>query len=449
MRDPGFHRLVRIALLLGSLSLASCSAISSGIGSITGTTQKKEAEEKATQVQAEVMGFADLYVGQVLNATASIPTPTPEDQARLLGFQVRQVSAAYEIASGTNPLASLVDLAILVTLTDRMVANYWVPEVFHEAGAPLQEVLAKFEKAVWKGTDEVMDPEKEEKLRKFLDKFIERYPHLHDPSSIRMASLMGAGSDGVEGLGTANDIFRSLGLDPFAGIDPAVAQVQQTRILAERAFYYLKRWPRLLELQTRQVALQLSLQPAPARFTDDLHRISLAAESVSRVADGLPALVDKERDAAIRQVMDAMQEQEGRARALLVEMRRTLDAGTGAATAVDGALRSLDAILAASKATSGTGGAPSHPFDVNEYTRALEQLGRSATEVEALLRAVNQDAPRVATLIGDAGREVTARGRALVDLAFQRALIVVAVLVLSVLAAALVYRWAAIRMGRS
>jgi len=86
---------------------------------------------------------------------------------------------------------------------------------------------------------------------------------------------------------------------------------------------------------------------------------------------------------------------------------------------------------------------------VNEYTRALEQLGRSATEVEALLRAVNQDAPRVATLIGDAGREVTARGRALVDLAFQRALIVVAVLVLSVLAAALVYRWAAIRMGRS
>jgi len=132
-----------------------------------------------------------------------------------------------------------------------------------------------------------------------------------------------------------------------------------------------------------------------------------------------------------------------------VEMRRTLDAGTGAATAVDGALRSLDAIVAASKPSSGSGGAPSHPFDVNEYTRALEQLGRSATEVEALLRAVNQDAPRVATLIGDAGREVTARGRALVDLAFQRALIVVAVLVLSVLAAALVYRWAAIRMGRS
>jgi hypothetical protein len=440
---------LRIALLLGSLSLASCSAISSGIGSITGTTQKKDAEEKATQVQAEVMGFADLYVGQMMNATANIPTPTAEDQVRLLGFQVRQASAAYEIASGTNPLAALVDLAVLVTLTHRIVERYWVPEVFHESGQPLLDVLAKFEKAVWKGTDKVMEPEKEEKLRKFLDRWIARYPDLHDASSIRMASLMGAGTQDVDGLGTANDIFRSLGLDPFAGIDPAVAQVQQSRILAERAFYFLKRWPRLLELQSRLLALQLALQPTPARLADDLHRVSLAAESVSRVADGLPELVDKEREAAIRQVLDAMQEQEGRARALLSEMRRTLDAGKGAATAVDGAFRSLDAILAASKAPSGSGGAPSHPFDVNEYTRALEQLGRSATELEALLRAVNQDAPRVATLIGDAGREVTARGQALVDLAFQRALVVVLVLVLSTLVAALVYRWAAIRMNRS
>jgi hypothetical protein len=260
---------------------------------------------------------------------------------------------------------------------------------------------------------------------------------------------MGAGVTDLDGLGTANDIFRSLGLDPFAGIDPAVAQVQQARVLAERAFYFLKRWPRLLELQSRLLALQLSVQPAPAKLLEDFGRVSVAAETVSRLAGGLPELIDREREASIRQVLDAMQEQEGRARALLAEMRGTLDAGAGAARAVDGALRSLDAILATTKAPSPPGSPPARPFDVTEYTRALEQLGRSATELEALLRAVNQDAPRVAKLIGDAGREASERGQALVDHAFQRALIVVAFLVLSVLAAALAYRWAANRMGRS
>ena len=86
---------------------------------------------------------------------------------------------------------------------------------------------------------------------------------------------------------------------------------------------------------------------------------------------------------------------------------------------------------------------------MTEYTRALEQLGRSATELEALLRAVNQDAPRVAALIGDAGREVSDRGRALVDYAFGRLLALVLVLVLSALVAALLYRWASHRMSRT
>jgi len=39
---------------------------------------------------------------------------------------------------------------------------------------------------------------------------------------------------------------------------------------------------------------------------------------------------------------------------------------------------------------------PSPPFDVRDYTRALEQAGRTVRELEGLLRALNQDAPRVA-----------------------------------------------------
>jgi hypothetical protein len=442
-------RHLRLGLALGSLVLASCSAISAGMGELTGSTQKKEQAEKITRVQAEVMAYADLYVGNVLDATARIPTPTAEDQVRLLGFQARQASAAYEIASGANPLVNLVDMAILTTLTRTVVQAHWIPEVFHEAGAPLAKGLTTLEPKVWKMVDEVMDEEQKARLQQFISGWLTRYPDVRDVSSVRLADLSAVSTRGAVSLGTPTELLQSFGLDPFSGIDPAVAEVQQSRVLAERAFYYAKRWPRLIELETRQLTLQLALQPAPASLLADVNRVSLAAESVARTAEGLPALADREREAAIRQVLDAMEAQEGRARALLAEMRRTLDAGTGAANAVHGALRSLDAIIAATSAPSPPGTPPSKPFDVNDYTRALEQLGRSATQVEALLRSVDQDAPRVAALIGDAGREASERGRALVELAFQRAVAAVLILVGSVLVAALAYRWAANRMKRT
>ena len=440
-------RFAPLALVLGSLALASCSALSSGIGTVTGSTQKKESAETVTRIQAEVMSFADLYVGQVLAATSKIPAPGAEEQVQLLGFQARQASAAFEIASGSNPLADLVNMAILVTLTRTAVQVHWIPELFHQEGKPLLALLGRLETKIWAVADEVMDEAQKAQLQEFITGWTAQNPDVRDVASVRLADLA-SGRSGMAGLGTPTDLLKSFGLDPFGGLDPAVAEVQQSRVLAERAFYFAKRWPRILELETRQLALQLSLQPAPARLLADATRVSFAAESVARTAEGLAALVDREREAAIRQVLDAMQAQETRARALLAEMRRTLDAGTGAANAVHGALRSLDAIIAAANVPSPPGTPPSKPFDVNDYTRALEQLGRSATGLEALLRTANQDAPRLAALIGDAGREASERGRALVDLAFQRAIAVVLLLVVSVLLAALVYLWASRRMSR-
>jgi hypothetical protein len=449
MLRPTSTRPLLLALALGSLSLASCSAISAGMGEITGSNQKKEQAELVARVQAEVMSFADVYVGQLMDATATIPTPTAQDQVVLLGFQARQASAAYEIASSNNPLANVVDMAILATLTRTVVQTHWIPETFHDAGQPLLEALTTLEPKVWMIADEVMEKDQKVRLQQFIAGWVARYPQVRDVSSVRIADLSAVASGSTGGLGTTSELLKSFGLDLFGGLDPAVAEVQQSRVLAERAFYFAKRWPRLLEIETRLLALQLALQPAPTSLLADVNRVSLAAESVARTAEGLPALADREREAAIRQVLDAMEAQEGRARALLAEMRRTLNAGTGAANAVHGALASLDTILGTMNAPSPPGTPPSKPFDVNDYTRALEQLGRSATELEALLRAVNQDSPRVAALIGDAGREVSERGRALVELAFRRAVAVGLLLILSVLVAALVYRWAANRMNRA
>jgi hypothetical protein len=135
---------------------------------------------------------------------------------------------------------------------------------------------------------------------------------------------------------------------------------------------------------------------------------------------------------------------------LLAEVRQTLDAGGSAANALHGALTEFDVVYGRLNPPSPApppGTPPSPPFDIDSYTRALEQLRRSAEEIRALLRDVNQDAPRVAAFLGGAGREAEARGRALVDYALHRALVLGAALVGFVVAGAIAYRWVSSRIG--
>lgn len=442
-------RAATVGLAVVVFASISCSTLSSAVGSITGSTQKKEAAEKVAHVQSEVMSFADTYVGVVLESTSRIPAPAAEDQVRLLSFQVRQAGAAYEIASGTNPVANLLDMLILVTATRSMVDAYWAPNVFGEAGQPLAAALAKLEPVIWAHASDLLNAEQQKVLRDFIDGWVAQNPENHDPSSVRIANLSSKPGSASAGLGTPTDILNSVGLTIFGGLDPTLMEVQQGRVLAEKAFYFAKRWPRVLEMQTRLVTLQLTLQPAPSRLLGDMNRVSLAAESVAQTAEQLPGLVDREREAAIRQVFDAMQAQGPQARAVLDDVRRTLDAGTGTANAVHGVLGALDPILAKVSAPSPNDAAPSPRFDINDYSRALEELGASAAKLESLLLVVNQDASKVEALIGDAGREASERGSALVQFAFRRAAALVLLTIGGALVAALVYRWASIRMARS
>lgn len=447
MRVPG---RLPAALLAGALLLASgCSAVSSVMGDVTGSSQKKEEAEKVARVQAQLMGFADVYVGEIMAGTTSIPPRTAEQQLLVLGFQVRQASAAYENASGTIPYAGVLDMVILASLTRWTVDSYRAPWMTGKELDPLRASLALLESKAWRLAAEILSPEQEQKLKDFISTWKKEHPEAREISSVRLGDVYSTKGSGGLALGTTTELLQSFGLDPFGGLDPAVQEVQQTRVLAERAFYFAKRWPRLLELQTRQLALELAQQPAPAQVTADLTRFSLAAESVARTAEGLPGLVDREREAAIRQVLDAMESQEVRARAMLADLRRTLDAGTGAANALHGALGAFDRIVGELNAPRPAGSPPSHPFDVNEYTRALAQLQRTSVELEKLLASVDRDAPQVARLIGDAGREASERGRALVDYAFGRLLVLGLALIGAALAAALAYRWLASRIAGS
>ena len=219
-------------------------------------------------------------------------------------------------------------------------------------------------------------------------------------------------------------------------------------MLAERALFYTQRWPRLLDMQAQVLTLQLAGQPATQQVLGDTDRISRSAELVAQTAARLPDVIDRQREAAIGQLLDAIREQEGQARALLAEMKQTLDAGNAAATSVNGVLRSADVLLASVSTPPPPGSPPAKPFEIAEYTQALVELGKTAQELEALVASLDREVPRVQAALGQVTGDASEKARALVDYAFRRGVALVLLLVGLILAAAIVYRWAAARIAR-
>jgi hypothetical protein len=85
------------------------------------------------------------------------------------------------------------------------------------------------------------------------------------------------------------------------------------------------------------------------------------------------------------------------------------------------------------------GAPPSKPFDIDDYTRALRQLGASAQDLQGLLTSVERDGPRIEAMLKQASKD----GREVVDHAFHLALVLVIFLIACALGAAIAYRWAA------
>ncbi len=421
----------------------SCSTVSSTVGLVTGSTQRKEAQAQVAEIQAAVMRLSDSYTAAVVESVSAIPSNTAEAQRRVLEYQIDQITAVYQIAAAPNPLANAVDLAVLTSMSARVTEDYWIPQVWGEAGRPLLRSYRALERQAWEIVSRFLDADQQKGLRELIASYHESYPNLRQAAFIRVADLAQARAKQTGGLGSPTDILGSVGLDIFGGLDPAVQQMDQARVLAERALFYAQRSPRLLDMQAQLLTLQLSGQPASQQLLESTTRITSAAERVAVVAAELPATIDRQREATIRQFMTALEDQEVRSRALLVELRQTLQAGGGAADSVNEAIRSANVLLASVNRPPPPGApppppaAPGKPFDVAEYTRALGELGKTARDLQGLVQSLDRSVPQVEAL----AREVT-------DHAFRRLATLIVVLVGAVLLAAVGYRWAAARIAR-
>jgi hypothetical protein len=401
---------------------------------------EQAAAERAAQLQAlqaEIMRFADEYVGRMSSSVDRFQKDASSTTSRSAAqdWKVSQATSAYTIASGPNPIASALDFVVLATLSRMVMEDVWVRAEYGQRAHAVYEVHEQLETLSWALTDDVLTEDERQRVREMIDDWRAVNPNVAAVAYIHFADFV----QSIDQRGTRSDatLLGLVGLDPLSDLDPAVHELAQTRHLAERAIYYAQRVPNLLDMQIERLAYQLAMMPEARDLLANVDRASRAAEQAGDLASAVPEVIAREREAAIDQFMTALIEQEHQTRTLAIELHELLDAGTATSESLNSTIHSLSSLLARIRPTS-TGsagiGAAANPFDIAEYTEAAREFAATSRELERLIRTLDSSTPAVAA----ATRQAFAEARELVDYIFWRvaALILLSLLFLSAILAA-------------
>jgi hypothetical protein len=259
------------------------------------------------------------------------------------------------------------------------------------------------------------------------------------------ADLVGRSSGAPSSV--VGELTGLLSVDPLAGLEPAVRELGQARLLAERAFYYAQRMPEVVTARVELLLLNSAQTAEVSGALASVERVSHAAASLAATAEGLPASFAAERDAALTQISSELTAQrEGlvrdleSARAPLVELledtRGTAEAGRAMADSLTATLQALDAFVGrfAGKDEEEPAGEPApvrtaidatgepapagRPFDITDYGATAERIGVAARELGTTIATLERSLPEVRRVLDEAA----ARADRSLDHASMRAL---------------------------
>lgn len=391
-------------------------------------------------LQLQLQRFSDDFGGRTTQALDEYAHSIGTEKGRVLALQLklRSLAAMISVVSGPSPHANLLDVVTMNTLTRKMVEDYWIKT---PGGEHFQAWLGNarvLETNAWNLTVNVLKPEQREELRKSIDEWYERNPDLRDGFLARPHELVTLMARHRKGGTDLNSVFSFVGIDPTIGLDPAVREVTQTRLFAERAMFTFQRMPFLLRFQTELLAYQLMDIPEVQRVLTNTASISESAERISRTTAELPELITTERKAIIA----ALEQQEGKLRELSAEVNRTLVSGEKMSTSLNTTITTFDGLMKRFGVGEPDPNAVpdtdtnSPPFNILDYGKVADQISGMAKELNVLLTTADQNVTQV-TKLSD---EATTRAERLVDRAFRRGVMLIVIFLVGAVLVGLVYR---------
>ncbi len=459
MARKRINRSLPLGLALGAAILMVC-----GVGHAA--KQKKTVEYVVTEaeLQLELMSYADRYAAVVTQVIDDVEWlgPPPETRRAILGDVVYSAAAAFTIAADPEPQVALLDMVVMTTLGRMVYEDYWRPRL----GEPADVAIAAFQKLerdIWTVAAPILSEDQQQELRERIATFHADNPELSTFSHLRFADFPSKRASSTLKKKKSGGIFGS--------VRNITDQVEQTRIMAERAMYLSTRLPLLTGGFADIWVSRLSFNPAIEELREDVHTFALVSDRLATVAEQLPEQLATERNDTIEQLVReattlryeaiehmmkgiaeereeilrqfiAEEEQLG---GLLTELRHTLTEANTLTVSVDTLAQRFDV------GASTEPGEPAEDFDIEDYRRTIvdagtvvEQLNGLVQSTEGLLNSPGADRlmPGLIEAINEAGET----SEDLVDHSFIRAALLILFALIGYVIARLCYRWLALRM---
>lgn len=447
------HRLLLV--VCAAAVLPGCSLLRTPERVVTAVVPvEKGKHPDPIDLQVQVQRFADDYSSQIASAVDDFARRVGTESARVQGlkWKLAATTAAVSIASGPRPKANLLDLVSLAVLNHTAVVDLRQTHPNGPALQPWIEASSALETNAWALAAANLPPAQVAELRDALDDWQARNPGVRNLFAARPQEFTSMVKASQPRQTDPNSVFSMVGLDPTAGLDPAVHEVTLTRLFAERALYVLQRMPLLVRWQTELLGENLALQPGvqmaltnAARLGDSLDRISHAAESASQTAAELPDRIATERQA----VLAALDQQEGKLRDLAAEVNRSLVSAQQMSDSLNTTIGTFDALMkrfgVGEPRTETPPATNSAPFNILDYAHTADQIGGMAKDLNTLIASVNQSVPELERLGQQAGTDV----QRVIDRGFRLGLVLVGVLLVGAVLAGLAYRLLAHKLDRA
>ncbi|MFT3922914.1 MAG: hypothetical protein QM778_10300 [Myxococcales bacterium] len=231
------------------------------------------------EVQEDLQRFATSFIERITQVTDAW---TQDRRSPLHELALRRAlycsSAALDIAAGSDPEVSLLDMVVFVTLCRDACASQWTHVAGDEAEG-LLDVLNTASQEIWALVRKLLDPQQEEQLKELIERWQRAHPEQSRVEGVRFTEFSSLARD-------AHRIGAESGLS--ARVKSVTARADQALLLGERAMFLAPRVPFIIRLQARVGVLEV-LDDATARLMqlDPARALATVQAQLTRTAERL------------------------------------------------------------------------------------------------------------------------------------------------------------------
>ncbi|MFH0343070.1 MAG: hypothetical protein ACHBNF_13275, partial [Chromatiales bacterium] len=373
--------LVLLALLSGCALLDRAADLTSrAFAGMTGRDTTPVGDPLHLQLQLALL--SDTVVTQILQKTA-MPLDAVDDpnrRAALLEIRLDYAASMWNAASGPNPFANAIEMLLTLTVGRQQLERSPLAQALGESLRPTLAVLRSAQGDVERLVRSFLTPAEFSALDQAIQEAKESHVAGTGPrmAVVDLQQILASSRVPKSGGGGAfTNLVGILGLNPFAGLDPATREIAESRQFAERLLFNVQRMPVLVRLNAELLATQVAADFELDRAQASLDRATTAMQQVAQTASELPDRLSAER----AQIVADVRTEAERLGTLAHDYRGLFDAATTTAGTTNQALQTFAGVMQRFESEESESSAPSRPFDVTEYAETAHRISEAAVNL--------------------------------------------------------------------